>query len=56
MDITIVDNESDREEVCRVLDGYADMLNGDITREEWGDESKFPRKQWLMVEDEKEAH
>lgn len=55
MDVTIVDNESDREEVRRVLDGHADMSNGDITKEEWGDESKFPRKQWLMVEDEKAA-
>lgn len=55
MDVTIVDNESDREEVRRVLDGHADMSNGDITREEWRDESKFPRKQWLMVENEKAA-
>ena len=55
MDVTIVDNERDREEVKRVLDGHADMSDGDITKDEWSNESKFPRKQWLMVEDEKAA-
>ena len=56
MDVTIVDSERDRKEVKRVLDGYADMSNRDITREEWGNEERFPRKQWLMFEDEKAAH
>lgn len=55
MDVTIVDNDYDRAIVKRVLDGHADMLNGDIAIEEWRNEEKFPRKQWLMVEDEKAA-
>ena len=53
MEITIVNNDADREEVMRVLDGHADMSNGDIDRFEWEDRERFPRKQWLIVEDER---
>lgn len=50
MDVTIVDNEIDRQEMYRVMDAHADMINGKISKEEWADESRFPRKQWLRAE------
>lgn len=48
MEVTIVDNEIDAKEVQCVLGGYAEMINGDLSREEW--EADFPRKQWLKFE------
>jgi hypothetical protein len=56
MDITIVDNESDRKEVNRVLDGYAELSMGDISREMWSNRHVYPRKQWLMYEDNKHSY
>lgn len=47
MEVTIVDGKSDREEMYRVLDAHADMLNGDLSKEEWNNADKYPRKQWL---------
>ena len=52
MDITIVDNPTDREEMKRLLDGHADMINGDISKEAWNDTEKYPRKQWLDFDQE----
>lgn len=55
MDITIVDNERDREEMKRVMDGHADMINGDISKEAWNDTERFPRKQWLDFDEDAKA-
>lgn len=55
MDITIVDNERDREEMKRVMDGHADMVNGDISKEAWNDTEKYPRKQWLDFDEDAKA-
>ena len=48
MQVTIVDNEIDAKELECVIGGYAEMINGDLSKEEW--ESDFPRKQWLKYE------
>ena len=55
MDITIVDNEHDRSEMKRVLDAYADMTNGDLSKEAWNDKDRFPRKQWLDFDEDEKA-
>lgn len=52
MDVTIVDNDIDRQEMRKVMDAYADMTNGDITKEEF---SKLPRKQWLDFDENEKA-
>ena len=55
MDITIVDNPKDREEMKRVMDGYADMVYGDISKKAWNDTEKYPRKQWLDFDEDEKA-
>lgn len=50
MEITICNNNQTRIEKKRVCDGYADLGDGKITLEDWADEDRFPRKQWLDVE------
>lgn len=51
MDITIVDNEFDREEMNRVMDGYSAKIDGECP--DWDDVNKYPRKQWLWFSDVK---
>ena len=52
MNVTIVDNDIDRQEMRKVMDAYADMTNGDITKDEFG---KLPRKQWLDFDENEKA-
>lgn len=47
MEVTIVDGKADRDEMYRVMNAHADMLNGDLSKEEWNNADKYPRKQWL---------
>lgn len=49
MDITIVDNEFDRKEMKRVMDGHAAKIDGECP--DWDDRNKYPRKQWLWFSD-----
>jgi hypothetical protein len=55
MDVTIVDNDIDRQEMRKVMDAYADMLNGDLSKEEWNNTDKYPRKQWLDFDGDEKA-
>ena len=52
MDITIVDNEIDRQEMRKVMDAYADMSDGKLSKEEF---DKLPRKQWLDFDEDEKA-
>lgn len=55
MDVTIVDNEIDRQEMYRVMDAHADMSSGDLSKEEWNNRDKYPRKQWLDFDEDDKA-
>lgn len=49
MDVTIVDNDIDRDEVERVMDGHGRKLDGECP--DWDDTDQYPRKQWLFLSD-----
>lgn len=55
MEVTIVDGKADRDEMYRVMNAHADMLNGDLSKEEWNNADKYPRKQWLDFDDNSKA-
>lgn len=50
MDVTIVDSQSDKDEMDRVLDAYYKHVEGKLSDEEWYDSNKYPRKQWLIFD------
>lgn len=51
MDLTIVDNDLDKKEMDRVMDGHAAKIDGECP--DWDDVNKYPRKQWLWFSDMK---
>lgn len=56
MEITVVSGCDEMDVVTRVLNGHDDMINGDISSDEWrNDEVRYPRKVWLyMIENDNE--
>lgn len=54
MDVTIIDNPTDKVEMDKVLDAYYMYVEGNLSREEWYDEGRYPRKQWLYFNGSRE--
>lgn len=50
MDIVMVNEDWEREEVKRVLDGHAAMVNTEMPADDWRDEHEYPRKVWIFME------
>lgn len=55
MDITIIDNPSDKAEMDKVLDAHYMYIAGKLSCEEWYDSDRYPRKQWLHFDGSEEA-
>lgn len=55
MDVTIIDNLSDKAEMDKVLDAYYMYTDGELSGEEWHNSDKYPRKQWLNFDGSREA-